>query len=117
MLLIRDALVVTEAPFRGWVSIEGNRIFQVGRGEPPKSENIIDARGGALIAGLINTHAHSHSSLTRGSAFARSGRVGTSTRRAKEIGARMVTVCTARGSNNSFVLLPMVANADWMWGR
>jgi len=68
MLLIRDALVVTEAPFRGWVSIEGNRIFQVGRGEPPKSENIIDARGGALIAGLINTHAHSHSSLTRGSA-------------------------------------------------
>ncbi|HUG78779.1 MAG TPA: amidohydrolase family protein, partial [Burkholderiales bacterium] len=69
-ILIRDALVVTEAPFRGWVAIEGSRIDRTGSGKPPQGPygKVIDARGGALIPGLVNTHAHSHSSLTRGSA-------------------------------------------------
>ena len=53
----------------------------------------------------------------RGSALARSGSAGTSISKAKEIGTRIVTVWTARGSNSSVVLLPMVAKADWMWGR
>jgi 5-methylthioadenosine/S-adenosylhomocysteine deaminase len=69
-LLIRDALVVAETPFHGWVAIEGNRIASTGSGDPPANrfERVLDARGGALIPGLVNTHAHSHSSLTRGSA-------------------------------------------------
>lgn len=69
-ILIRDALVVTEAPFRGWVAIEGSRIARTGSGKPPEGPfgKVIEARGGALIPGLVNTHAHSHSSLTRGSA-------------------------------------------------
>lgn len=69
-LLVRDALVVAEAPFHGWVAVEGERIRDMGPGEPPAGgyEKVVDARGGALLPGLVNTHAHSHSSLTRGSA-------------------------------------------------
>jgi len=72
-LLLRDALVVpggAEQPFRGWVRIAGNRIAATGRGAPSTTDSsrTIDARDGALIPGLVNTHAHSHSSLTRGSA-------------------------------------------------
>ena len=72
-ILVRDALVVAggaERPFRGWVRIEGNRIAAIGRGavRNQEGERVVEARGGALIPGLINTHAHSHSSLTRGSA-------------------------------------------------
>ena len=73
-LQIRDALVVSavdgEAPFRGWVEIRGNRIAVVGHGAAPASDGarVIDAAGDALLAGLVNTHSHSHSSLTRGSA-------------------------------------------------
>lgn len=67
-MLIRDALVVADAPFRGWVQVEGSRIVALGKHSPPGDSEVIDAKGGALIPGLINTHAHSHSSLTRGSA-------------------------------------------------
>ena len=77
MLLIRDALIAgarTPAPFFGWVRVEGDRIAAVGEGAVPAAEmradgaRVIDARGRILIPGLVNTHAHSHSSLTRGSA-------------------------------------------------
>jgi 5-methylthioadenosine/S-adenosylhomocysteine deaminase len=71
-LLIRDALVVSggaEMPYRGWVRIDGNRIAATGSGAPEAgAARVIEARGGALVPGLVNTHAHSHSSLTRGSA-------------------------------------------------
>lgn len=67
-LLVHNALVVTDAPFRGWVLVEGTHIAAVGRGPAPAATEVIDARAGALIPGLVNTHAHSHSSLTRGSA-------------------------------------------------
>jgi 5-methylthioadenosine/S-adenosylhomocysteine deaminase len=70
-MLIDNALVVpggSEQPYRGWVLIDGNRISRLGRGPSPEQLKTIDSRGGALIPGLINTHAHSHSSLTRGSA-------------------------------------------------
>ena len=74
-LLIRNALVVArpgngEMPFFGWVRIRGKLIKEVGKGDAlvDFGERVIDAHGGALIPGFANTHAHSHSSLTRGSA-------------------------------------------------
>ncbi|MEP7301206.1 MAG: amidohydrolase [Caldimonas sp.] len=74
-LLIRDALVVptdggTTPPFFGWVAVDGARIVGLGKGEPPRMEarRVIDADGCAVLPGFVNTHAHSHSSLTRGTA-------------------------------------------------
>ena len=76
-MLIRNALVIarpaSEAPFFGWVRVRGNRIAALGEGEPPAeigadATQVIDAKGRILIPGLVNAHAHSHSSLTRGSA-------------------------------------------------
>ena len=74
-VLIRDALVVpgdgASAPFTGWVEITGARISGAGAGAAPAAApgaRVIDAMGCALLPGLVNTHAHSHSSLTRGTA-------------------------------------------------
>ena len=74
-LLIRDALVVPgdragTPPFVGWVAVEGSRIAALGAGEAPllRAGRVIEADGCALLPGFVNTHAHSHSSLTRGSA-------------------------------------------------
>lgn len=74
-LLIRDALIVPcdaagSAPFFGWVAVRGTRISDVGIGAPAdgRAARVIDAQGCALVPGFVNTHAHSHSSLTRGSA-------------------------------------------------
>jgi 5-methylthioadenosine/S-adenosylhomocysteine deaminase len=71
--LIRDVLVVPpmgEAPFHGWVTVEAGCIAGLGRGrrEAARGEALIEGGGAALIAGLVNIHGHSHSSLTRGSA-------------------------------------------------
>lgn len=74
-LLIRDALIVTgvpgEMPFDGWVAVDGERIASLGAGTSPDDgsfDRVIDARDRLLMPGLVNAHAHSHSSLTRGSA-------------------------------------------------
>lgn len=74
-LLIRNALIIArpgrgELPFFGWVRTRGKLIEALGAGDcvPAPADRVIDARGGALIPGMLNTHAHSHSSLTRGSA-------------------------------------------------
>jgi 5-methylthioadenosine/S-adenosylhomocysteine deaminase len=71
--LIRDVLIVSplgEAPFDGWVEIVDDKISSVGRGrrQAGAGQAVIEGSGSALIPGLVNTHAHSHSSLTRGSA-------------------------------------------------
>jgi len=71
--LIRDVLIVPpagEAPFDGWVEIVDDEIAAVGRGhrQAYTGQAVIAGGGNALIAGFVNTHAHSHSSLTRGSA-------------------------------------------------
>lgn len=72
MLLVRDALIADPGrkPFFGWVRIEGERIAQVGEGAAPGTAGaqVIEARDRILIPGFVNAHAHSHSSLTRGSA-------------------------------------------------
>ncbi|HZV93995.1 MAG TPA: amidohydrolase [Caldimonas sp.] len=73
-LQIRNALLITgeerEEPFFGWIEVHGRRIGRVERGDAPAipGVRVIDAEGGALLPGLVNAHAHSHSSLTRGSA-------------------------------------------------
>jgi 5-methylthioadenosine/S-adenosylhomocysteine deaminase len=75
-LLVRDALVLPSdgaptPPFFGWVAVAGDRIGAVAAGCAPSNlhaARIVDGGGCALIPGFINTHAHSHSSLTRGSA-------------------------------------------------
>lgn len=75
-VLIHDALIVSGneedgRPFPGWVRVEGRRIAALGHGPPPAdrpADRIIDGARHALIPGLVNAHAHSHSSLTRGSA-------------------------------------------------
>jgi 5-methylthioadenosine/S-adenosylhomocysteine deaminase len=70
--LIRDALIVSpgdEKPFHGWVEITDGVITGVSAGNAPAGAGeTIDGRDCALLPGLVNTHAHSHSSLTRGSA-------------------------------------------------
>lgn len=71
-LLVRDALVVSGGgrPFQGWVRVRANRIEALGEGAAPSAagDRVIEGRHRILIPGLVNTHAHSHSSLTRGSA-------------------------------------------------
>jgi 5-methylthioadenosine/S-adenosylhomocysteine deaminase len=71
-LLINNVLVVDAeaAPFRGWVLVHGRHIEQVGAGAPPDRprDQIVDGRGWPLMPGLVNAHAHSHSTLTRGTA-------------------------------------------------
>ena len=71
--IFRDVLVVPplgETPFEGWVAVEDTTIAAVGRGtpEPRADQRVIEGVGAALLPGFVNTHAHSHSSLTRGSA-------------------------------------------------
>jgi 5-methylthioadenosine/S-adenosylhomocysteine deaminase len=72
VLLIRDALVVagSRPPFSGWVQVRGNRIVAIGEGRAPTVDGarLIEGRDRIVIPGLVNAHAHSHSSLTRGSA-------------------------------------------------
>lgn len=73
-MLIRDVLIAAkpaeEPPFRGWVHTVGPYIHAVGRdADPaPADSTVVEGRGRALIPGLVNAHAHSHSSLTRGTA-------------------------------------------------
>jgi 5-methylthioadenosine/S-adenosylhomocysteine deaminase len=72
-IVIRNALIVTELasaqPFFGQVEIRNGLIVSVVAGEHSSdADEVIDADGCALLPGFVNTHAHSHSSLTRGSA-------------------------------------------------
>jgi 5-methylthioadenosine/S-adenosylhomocysteine deaminase len=70
--LIRDALIVStdnDRPFYGWVDIVDGVIAGIGTGNAPAgADETIDGSDCALLPGFVNTHAHSHSSLTRGSA-------------------------------------------------
>jgi 5-methylthioadenosine/S-adenosylhomocysteine deaminase len=74
-ILIKDALIVAAdagaAPFYGWVAVRDSRIEAIEAGPPPAPDGfarVIPAGGFVLVPGLVNAHAHSHSTLTRGSA-------------------------------------------------
>src|SRR5260370_31833494 len=72
-IVIRKVLIVGEPGcaerFFGQVEIRNGLIATVVAGEHRSdADEVIDAEGCALLPGFVNTHAHSHSSLTRGSA-------------------------------------------------
>lgn len=63
-LLIHNAEIVNEqSRFRGYVAVNGQFISAVGSGDPPagllsSAAEVIDARGGMLMPGAIDTHVH-----------------------------------------------------------
>ncbi len=51
---------------RGWVLAEGGIIRQVGSGEPPKADDVIDEPNCVAMPGLVNSHDHMYQWATRG---------------------------------------------------
>jgi 5-methylthioadenosine/S-adenosylhomocysteine deaminase len=71
-LLIKTAAVITmdsrNRIFEGDVLIEGGRIVELGERIATKADEVIDARGRALLPGFIQTHIHLCQTLFRGAA-------------------------------------------------
>lgn len=76
-LLIRNATLVLPDRVlpRGYVRIEGNRIAEVGEGEPPPASlasplatdaHILDATHKVVLPGLVNAHTHLEQTFMRG---------------------------------------------------
>ncbi|MCE0765454.1 8-oxoguanine deaminase [Pseudonocardia kujensis] len=70
-MIIENAHVVTVTGAEitgGHVVVEGNRITAVGTGPAPHREGhrVVDARGGLLTPGFVNTHNHLYQWVTRG---------------------------------------------------
>lgn len=74
-LLIKNGMIITMDPDfkiikKGWVGIKNSRIEKVGTGIPEPDAVItgewIDAKGGIIMPGLINTHTHLPMSMFRG---------------------------------------------------
>ncbi len=60
-LVVRNArLVLPEGVVRGNLSIEGGRIANISKAEPPKSERDIDVKGKLVMPGVIDAHVHFH---------------------------------------------------------
>lgn len=56
---------------KGWLAFSGERIAALGSGEPPgqllqEAVRVVDAGGGILLPGLVNTHTHAAMSIFRG---------------------------------------------------
>ena len=75
MLLVGNGRVVTrdkKSPYleNGCVCIDGNVIREVGGAQELKQKyegaEFIDAKGGVIMPGLINTHNHIYSAMARG---------------------------------------------------
>jgi 5-methylthioadenosine/S-adenosylhomocysteine deaminase len=79
-MIIHDTLLIPNSPLlptalKGWIHISGDKIISIEEGEyspstnpVPEDKTLIDGSKWALLPAFSNTHAHSHSSLTRGSA-------------------------------------------------
>lgn len=75
MLLVANGKVITRSaalPYLkdGAVAIDGERIAEVGEGAALRAKypdaEMVDARGGVIMPGLINAHTHIYSGLARG---------------------------------------------------
>ncbi|MCU0605744.1 MAG: amidohydrolase [Desulfobacterales bacterium] len=73
--LIHNAVLLTCNPSfdvipEGWIGVRDGRIEAVGAltggGRPPAARRILDARGGMVMPGLVNTHTHLPMTLFRG---------------------------------------------------
>jgi 5-methylthioadenosine/S-adenosylhomocysteine deaminase len=72
--LIHNALVLTLEPgalplWPGYVAVTGGRIKAVGQGGPkalPEAGELLDAQGGLVLPGLVNTHCHAPMTWFRG---------------------------------------------------
>ena len=73
--LIHNGTILTCSPAfdiipRGWIGIAGGRIQALGPGPGharlPAAGQRIDARGGIVMPGLVNTHTHLPMTLLRG---------------------------------------------------
>jgi 5-methylthioadenosine/S-adenosylhomocysteine deaminase len=66
-LVVRDGLVVTQnhmrEVFRGDVLVEGGKIAALG--QSLKGDEVLDARGCAVVPGLINCHGHASMTVMR----------------------------------------------------
>jgi len=73
-ILIHNALVLTLEPgapplMPGYVAVQGSRIAAVGQAGPdalPAARESLDARGGLVLPGLVNTHCHAPMTWFRG---------------------------------------------------
>jgi 5-methylthioadenosine/S-adenosylhomocysteine deaminase len=70
-ILIEGGLIVTMDPHRriiqrGSLAIEGDRIAAIGEEVEGRGDVVIDARGKAVLPGLINAHTHLPMTLLRG---------------------------------------------------
>jgi 5-methylthioadenosine/S-adenosylhomocysteine deaminase len=72
-ILLRNGLILTmdlqnRMLVEGWLAIDGDAIVAIGGPEDTKPEagQVIDARGGVIMPGLINGHTHAAMSLFRG---------------------------------------------------
>jgi 5-methylthioadenosine/S-adenosylhomocysteine deaminase len=73
--LIHNAVLLTCNPAfdvipEGWIGVRDGRIEAVGAltggGPPPAARRVLDARGGLVMPGLVNTHTHLPMTLFRG---------------------------------------------------
>ncbi len=70
-ILIKDGYIITmdaqrRILERGSVAIEGDKITAVGKDVKERADTVIDARGKAVLPGLINAHTHLSMTLLRG---------------------------------------------------
>ncbi len=70
-ILVKDGYLITMDPERrvlkrGSVAIEGKEISAVGKDVEESADTIIDAKGKAVLPGLINAHTHLSMTLFRG---------------------------------------------------
>jgi cytosine/adenosine deaminase-related metal-dependent hydrolase len=68
-LIIRTGLLVTGSGpeiASGWLRTRDSFIVEIGSGEPPSAEEMLDARGCVAVPGLVNAHDHLYQWATRG---------------------------------------------------
>ncbi len=68
-LVVRAGLLVTGAGQElapGWLLAEDGAIVEIGSGDPPAADEVLDLPGCAALPGLVNAHDHMYQWATRG---------------------------------------------------